>query len=287
MRALQALLSDGKSKSKEDLNHRLQALLKTGHIEDLADARMGSDPAWRAQNLAYDALEADNLEEALALVNEALRLDPGCLDAQRLTLSLTPLPASDKIPLMQRLLLAFEERMGEEFFAENKGRFWGVIETRPYMRAMQDLGEALAGLERFDEAIEVYERMLELNTNDNQGVRDDLLGIYLAAGKPEMADALLKRFPSDEAHFSNQAWGRVIERWMAGDLNGACDALAKARKLNAYAQSYLTGARRMPGRLPNGFRIGSEEEAQLTCARLMPALKHHPEFLSWLRTNPL
>lgn len=178
-----------------DLNDRLQALIQAGRIFELADARMASDPKWEAQNLAYDALEAGSAAEAIRLVNEALRLDPACVDSQRLTVMLSPLPADDRIELMRGIVESYEELTGRDFFDENKGRFWGVIETRPYMRAMQDLAEAYAGVERFDDAIEVYERMLELSSNDNQGVRDDLLGIYLAAGRAEEADAPLKRSP--------------------------------------------------------------------------------------------
>lgn len=239
-RAVHALMSGDELPSRMDLNDRLQALIQAGRIFELADARMASDPKWEAQNLAYDALEAGSAAEAIRLVNEALRLDPACVDSQRLTVMLSPLPADDRIELMRGIVESYEELTGRDFFDENKGRFWGVIETRPYMRAMQDLAEAYAGVERFDDAIEVYERMLELSSNDNQGVRDDLLGIYLAAGRAEEADAPLKRSPGEERHLANPAWARVMERWLTEEPAEAGEALARAREVNLYVHGYLT-----------------------------------------------
>lgn len=224
-RAVHALMSGDELPSRMDLNDLLQALIQAGRIFELADARMVSDPKWEAQNLAY---------------NEALRLDPACVDSQRLTVMLSPLPADDRIELMRGIVESYEELTGRDFFDENKGRFWGVIETRPYMRAMQDLAEAYAGVERFDDAIEVYERMLELSSNDNQGVRDDLLGIYLAAGRAEEADAPLKRSPGEERHLANPAWARVMERWLTEEPAEAGEALARAREVNLYVHGYLT-----------------------------------------------
>lgn len=52
-----------------------------------------------------------------------------------------------------------------------KGHYWGVLESRPYMRALHGIGLATAKEGRLDEAIGVFKRMLELNPNDNQGAR--------------------------------------------------------------------------------------------------------------------
>jgi tetratricopeptide (TPR) repeat protein len=52
-----------------------------------------------------------------------------------------------------------------------KGQFWGILESRPYMRALHGLGLATWKNGRTDEAIGIFKRMLKLNPNDNQGVR--------------------------------------------------------------------------------------------------------------------
>jgi hypothetical protein len=48
---------------------------------------------------------------------------------------------------------------------------WGRTDNRPFLRAMHGFGLCLWRLGRFDEAGDVFERMLWLNPTDNQGIR--------------------------------------------------------------------------------------------------------------------
>ena len=48
---------------------------------------------------------------------------------------------------------------------------WGFIANRPFLRCLHGYGLCLWRLERVDEAKQVFERMLWLNPNDNQGAR--------------------------------------------------------------------------------------------------------------------
>ena len=48
---------------------------------------------------------------------------------------------------------------------------WGLIHNRPFLRCLHGYGLCLWRLDRLQEARGVFERMLSLNPNDNQGVR--------------------------------------------------------------------------------------------------------------------
>ena len=48
---------------------------------------------------------------------------------------------------------------------------WGWLENRPFMRAYHNLGVWNLDNARYDEAIEIFKRILSVNPNDNQGVR--------------------------------------------------------------------------------------------------------------------
>lgn len=48
---------------------------------------------------------------------------------------------------------------------------WGCIDNRPFLRCLYNFGLCLWRLERFDEAADVFERILWLNPSDNQGAR--------------------------------------------------------------------------------------------------------------------
>lgn len=54
---------------------------------------------------------------------------------------------------------------------------WGITENRPYLRCMAGYGMTLWRLERRDEAAAVFERMIRLNPNDNQGARFMLFAV--------------------------------------------------------------------------------------------------------------
>ncbi len=48
---------------------------------------------------------------------------------------------------------------------------WGLIDNRPFLHCMQGLGLCLWRLKRFEEAENLFVRMLWLSPSDNLGVR--------------------------------------------------------------------------------------------------------------------
>lgn len=74
---------------------------------------------------------------------------------------------------------AGERALGSEAFEEWEGHFWGILETRPYMRARHGLALCLWEAGESKKAIEHYTEMLRLNPGDNQGIRYVLAGCLL------------------------------------------------------------------------------------------------------------
>jgi tetratricopeptide (TPR) repeat protein len=282
---VQALLEGQQFESIDQANERLAEITRGGRLPQLAGAWKQDDPRWRAQELAYDALETDDLEEALRLSSEAIKLDPDCTDAQRLMVSVAASDLENKTALMQEVVEKAERSLGEDFFRENMGRFWGTVSTRPYMRAVQHLGELLVEVGRSEEAAAIFARMLELNPTDNQGMRYPLLGLHLAARDHARADQLMSRFPGEEKFLGSFAWARVLERWLSGDLGEAAAALTRARKVNPFAEKYVSGLRAIPNDTPDYFKPGDETEAQVCARELSMAWERNPAFREWLRTQ--
>jgi tetratricopeptide (TPR) repeat protein len=283
MREIGSLLEGQEFGSTEELNERLAKLTADGQISEMANAWNRDDPKWRAQELAYDALEADDPLEALRLVNEALELDPDCTDAERLMISLLPMERENRIKLMRELVAKAERLFGDEYFKENAGRFWGVSSTRPYMRSKQYLGDLLVASGALDEAIGVFERMLDLNPGDNQGVRYSLLGLYLATSRLEGARSLLAQYPDEHKFSAVAAWAVVLERWLAGELNEAEAALKGARQVNRFVEPYVLGKRQQASDTPDFYRPGDESEAVVCAAEMGVAWEKHPGFRKWLQ----
>ena len=212
LREVEALLEGHQFQSVDEINARLKELTSGGRISEMAGAWKRDDPKWRAQELAYEALETDDFVEALRLVKEATELDPDCTDAQRLMVALLPMELDNRIQLMREVVDGAERNLGDRLFEANAGHFWSTVSTRPYMRAKQHLGELLAEAGRNEEAMAVFERLLELNPTDNQGIRYPLLGLCLATNQPARATALISRYPDEETILASH--GR--EFWSAG-----------------------------------------------------------------------
>jgi tetratricopeptide (TPR) repeat protein len=191
----------------------------------------------------------------------------------------------NKILLLREAVETAEKNFGEDFMRENTGHFWGIHNTRSYMRAKQDLAELLLRAGQTDEAIAEFEHMLELNPEDNQGIRDELVPLYLAQNLLEPARALMARYEQERTHFGGAAWAAVLERWLSHDLKGAHEALTEARSVNRHIEKYLSGRREFPSEdeRPEYFRPGDESEAKMVAVKMARVHRSHAGFATWLR----
>jgi tetratricopeptide (TPR) repeat protein len=244
-------------------------------------AAAATSPREQAQELAYEAMEADTPAQAARLVEKALDLDPDCVDAIVSLAGLTADSREELVQLLEQAVAAGERSLGKDFFDKNKGRFFGIMETRPYMRARAGLASTLQRLGRIDEAIRHNEALVELNPNDNQGIRDVLLGQYLLTGNLEGARRLFKQYEGDSSAVF--AWSRVLERFLSGNLEEAALALREARSDNRHVAAYLTGKKKLPARLPEAYSPGQESEAIVCAVEIGEAWKRQPQALEWLR----
>jgi tetratricopeptide (TPR) repeat protein len=84
-----------------------------------------------------------------------------------------------------------------------QGGFWGILESRPYMRALHGLGLTAWKQGRLEEAIGIFKQMLKLNPNDNQGVRYLMGTIYHQMGNLEEAAGWYQRNGDDPHNLYN------------------------------------------------------------------------------------
>jgi tetratricopeptide (TPR) repeat protein len=239
----------------------------------------------QAQDLAYQAMEAPDADEAVGLARRALQLDPDCVDALTTLADVTARSRDDRIEQYRHAVQVGERALGPRFFEENRGHFWGLLETRPYMRARAYLASLLRAAGQLVEATGHYEALLDLNPNDNQGNRDALLACDLALGNLEGAQRLFKQYEDEIGVVF--AWGRVLERFLARDYPGATAALHKARKANPYVEPYLVGKKHLPAHLPEFYSFGDENEAISGVNLFGDTWKRHAEVLAWLRSGKL
>jgi tetratricopeptide (TPR) repeat protein len=240
------------------------------------------DPKHEAQDLAYQAMETPDPVRSAKLCEKAIELDPHCVDA---LMHLTRLSCEDGDEMIEsmRMVVDIGERGlgGKTYFDENAGHFWGLMETRPYMRARAYLAQLLLEAGRNGEAIGHYEEMLRLNPNDNQGLRYPLLGLYLCAGSTDHVRRLFREFEDEGSAVF--AWALVLERHLSGDESGADEALKEARKGNRHVEKYLAGKKAIPRQLPAFYGVGDENEAVMCADAIGDAWKQNPEAVEWLK----
>jgi tetratricopeptide (TPR) repeat protein len=241
-------------------------------------------PRAKAQQLVYDAMEAEDDPTAARLCKEALKIYPDCTDALNMLADIEDVVVRDYVKTKRLAVEAGRRDLGEDYIEQAKGEFWLDIDTRPYMRALAGLADGLLQWgqpEHIEEAISIYEQMLELNPNDNQGIRYSLAGFYLQRKRYLQAADLFGRYEDD--WMAVLCWARVLLAHATGKENKAVELLAVARKKNAYVELYLTGKKRRPRTREPYYSPGKESEALFCADTLWEAWKKHPKSKQWLK----
>ena len=270
--------------SIEEANTFLHEFTAGRRLEDIM-ANVEMTPEESAQELAYQAMEAQDRPSAMRLAKEALALDPANVDASMVLINCTAESDEQQVELMREALARTEKKLGARFFSENKGHFWGINETRPYMRARCELVFLLMQLERIDEAIVECEGVLDLNPNDNQGMRDVLLGLYLQQRDTKKARKLMSRYK--ESMFAVWCYGQLLECLLSRNTSGAERALQRAKNVNPHVADFLIGRRKLIDTGHGAYSMGSEEEAVHCLKMLGPAFLANPKALEWIAERVL
>ncbi len=216
-------------------------------------------PAEKAQDKMYEAFGAKG-ERRVELAREALAISADCPDAYVLLAEETAETLEEARELYEQGVLAGERALGEEIFEEAAGRFWGILETRPYMRARAGLAQSLDALGEQQQAIEHYRELLRLNPHDNQGNRFEFARCLLKAGADEELGILLDQYKDD----AMAAWAYTLALWLfrkEGASARAGEALKKAFKQNRFVLPYLIGLKSLPDNPPDYMSYGDESEA--------------------------
>ena len=241
-------------KSTDELNDFMSNLMGQS-LDDLPER---TDKKGRSQDLVFEAYE-QSATKGKKLVMQALELDPNNSDAYNYLASIEK-DIDKAITQYDKAIKAGEKTLGEKFFKEEKGYFWGMLETRPYMRAKAGLADCLYAKKEVDKAIEIYEEMLELNPNDNQGIRyllstlllskDDLTNFELFIKNSEDEDCAVWNY--NNALYSFKKLGRTAKTEKM---------LMTAYKSNEFVIGYMLGIKKIPKEQPQNIGRGDENEA--------------------------
>ena len=183
----------------DDVNGLLQKF--TEDYNSNLPGRITEKTAKTADDYLELAEEAPTKAKAEKYIKKALELEPDNMDAVSASLDL--IEDDSTWEYYQKLSEAVKngaklmEKKG--FMDENSiGEYWGILETRPYMRLLNRYAEFMAEAGMMSLAAREYEEMIRLSENDNLGVRYSLMHVYAFLEQEEPALELHKRYDGYE-----------------------------------------------------------------------------------------
>lgn len=225
-----------------------------------------SDAENKALDLFDEALdgyrEDGNITKLRRYMRKVLELDPRNTDAL-VHLGHTYESAEKRHELYSRAAKSFTDVNGPKYFKENKGHFWGILETRPYMRAVHSLAQTEEELDYLESAADNYRHLLDICPNDNMGVRHLLLPLLVFLEEYDEARGLLKKYKPD--HDAQLLFSQLLLQLdeKKGIIKAARETYKKAVTANKYIVPMLLGDIPRLEETPPYFSPGSVEEADL------------------------
>jgi tetratricopeptide (TPR) repeat protein len=133
----------------------------------------------------------------------------------------------DKAAELWREGVQFALRLFPPNFSMKHDRLiWGFLENRPFLRLYHSYGLSLLRKGEPEAALEVFENLLSMNPNDNQGARALAIECHFVLKRPQAILKLCNRYQNDA--MEQVLYGRVLALIQLGKSKEASKALRPA-----------------------------------------------------------
>lgn len=219
----------------------------------------------KSDDLLFEAYDEPIKSKAIKLAKQALEINPENTDASNFITKFETNTIKKLKKYKETLDNEYEKLQKEDIFnEENVGIFWGLIETRPYMRTKHCYMLTLMELGRYTEAIEQGKEMLKLCENDNLGIRYLIVGIYTLLERFDECEKIYKKYSEDSVFMQ---FPISIMYYKMGEYKKAKKILKEIKKNNQYILECLMQRIKFSKSKINSFEeretysFGTEEEA--------------------------
>ena len=192
------------------------------------------------------AENANTKAQALNFAKKAVQLDQDNLDAKKMVEELTTEHPYEMVGKYQKLIEYGKKIMDREgYMNENSiGDFWGISETRPFIRLYSSYLDLLVDCGMMRMATTVGEEIIRYNINDNLGIRYILMHIYAYLEDEKSMLTLYKKY--DEQDESQMLLPISILYYKLGNFEKAEDYLRSLKKINKdtgrFIRAFLNGS---------------------------------------------
>ncbi len=140
---------------------------------------------------------------------------------------------------------------------------WGHVENRPFLRLYHSFGLQLMKRAEIENALDVFEKILTLNPNDNQGVRALAVKCYFSLKRPDEVLSVCRQYPQDI--MEQLLYGRALALFQLGKVKEAGKALDIAiGNFPLIAAELLMTKHRKPKGTREGYvTLGGADQAYL------------------------
>ncbi|MHA7129816.1 tetratricopeptide repeat protein [Algoriphagus namhaensis] len=276
LKDLQCLLAQQNFKNEDEMKALMDQLVGKPLPKP---SKKNMPPEEWAQELVLEAYDMP-YDEAVEAIYEALDLDPDCLEAYEWLGSVGDTPAV-ALAFFEKAVALGKKRFDEKFLKENKGHYWLIHETRPFMRSLFNVAEILEIQGKTEESIKILEEILELNPGDNMGARHRLGIALIRCGDFKKFEKYDKFFEYEES--TETCFNRALVCFSKeGPSPKANELMQEAVNQNGYVVRKLNGPKNR-GILPDSYILGSKEEAVSYAAFAQDIWKQTKGALAWAK----
>ncbi len=245
---LQEFLKNNNIKNIDKANEKLQEFIEmynNGEIE------YKNTPLDDAYEILEEAQNARNKKEAIKLAKKAYEKSPECFDAILFQCDLEE-NGIKKMKLLGDGLETEKNRLTKEkyFDKKNIGHFYGIFETRPYIRGLVVKAEYLLEEGKLRQAESICREVLRLNENDNMGARYLLMAIFATLEEENDMLKLYKKYPEETLEMLFPLFALYYK---IGNDNKAKEYLNRVNKCNSNFVKLFNGSIRKNDKVTPGY----------------------------------
>ncbi len=242
-------------------------------FEDYLERMEMSDHILDEANCTYDK----GLRNAL--IEKAIEICPENKHGYFLQIFYMP-NTNTKLNKLNTSIKKEEDFLLKENFFEDKGSFWGIHETRYYMRLLMEKSKVLSSMNKYNESIKVCKYMLLLNEYDNNGIRYELGGLYLFKGLLNEYKKLKEQYDENSLYFN---FLDLLYYFKLNDLKKLNNQIKVVNEQNRYILNLVKNNKKVMEYSHHGF--GTKEEAANIYNQYLFLLNDEEDFIQYIKEN--
>lgn len=232
-----------------------------------------------AEYLITIAMSLGDNEEKVGIAEEALKTFPDFTAAYNVLAEFKAINGEERLAYFQKGVEAWD-RFHEFLEYESRARN-AEPDLTPCFVAMQGVADSLWSMDRKEESLAGYWKMLKLEKHDSLGIRFIIIARLLEMGKNNEFNDLVNSIPS--AASSVASWGKALFQFRRGAKKMAAAELKTALKESPHVADYLLGRVSLLFAMPRYGELSKKSEQAWAASLLFESWKSTDGAVAWLK----